>query len=53
MGKAKLAFDYRLQAIQAAKDLFYGDEVIHQIEDAKSEDEISVIMTNARHGNSR
>lgn len=41
--------DYRKDAIHAARDFGYGDEVIQKIKDAKSDDEISGIMKVARH----
>lgn len=40
---------YRKDAIKAAKDFYYGDEVIKQLKAAKSETEIERIMINARH----
>ena len=40
--------DYRTQAIMAAKDFHYGDDVIKQIEEAKTNDEIILIMGKAR-----
>ena len=39
---------YRVDAITAAKELGYCEGVIQQIEKAKSQDEISRIMTSAR-----
>lgn len=39
---------YRNQAFQAAKDLHYGDEVLKQICNAKTNNEIEHIMVNAR-----
>lgn len=41
--------DYRKDAIHAAQDFGYGDEVIQKIKDAKSDDEVSGIMQVARH----
>ena len=40
--------DYRTQAINAAKDFHYGEDVIKQIEEAKTNDEIILIMGKAR-----
>lgn len=40
--------DYRKQAILAAKDFHYGQEVIDKIKKAKTDDEISGIMRVAR-----
>lgn len=40
--------DYRIQAINAAKDFRYGEDVIKQIEEAKTNDEIILIMGKAR-----
>lgn len=39
---------YKAEAIKAAKDLRYGDEVVHKIRKAKSSCEISRIMATAR-----
>ena len=39
---------YRRQMMKAAKDLRYGQDTIDKIHDAKTENEISIIMTNAR-----
>ena len=41
---------YRNHAIQAAKDLHYGEKVIAQLRNAKTEAEISTIMCKARKG---
>ena len=41
--------DYRRRAIQAAKDLYYGDHVINLVKKARSIDEIAKIMNSARH----
>lgn len=40
--------DYRKQAIQAAKDFHYGQDVIDDIKAAKNDDHISFIMKEAR-----
>lgn len=40
--------EYKRKAKRAAADLCYGDEVIKKINNAKSADEISRIMANAR-----
>lgn len=40
---------YRPNAIEAAKDLYYGEEVIKKIKAAKSVGEIEQIMITARH----
>ena len=39
---------YKRKAIKAAKELGYGDEVIKQIGDSKTSDDICRIMKNAR-----
>ena len=41
---------YKNDAIKAAKELFYGEDVIKQIKEAKSAHEISKIMSKARNG---
>lgn len=40
--------EYKKQAIRAAKDLFYSDCVIHQLEQADSEAHIKCVMECAR-----
>lgn len=40
---------YRQQAIDAATDLHYGDDILSAIYSAKSQIEISRIMTTARN----
>lgn len=40
--------DYRTQALMAAKDFNYGDDVIKKIKEAKTNDEIILIMGKAR-----
>ena len=40
---------YRSNAIRAAKDLLYGDDIINQITAAKSDAEIERIMYSARN----
>ena len=40
--------DYKKQALKAAKDFYYDDEIIHRIENAKSDNEVSRIMKEAR-----
>lgn len=42
-------YDYRRQAIQAAKDLGYSDSVINRIKHAKTDNEITQIMASARN----
>lgn len=42
---------YKAEAIKAAKDLRYGDEVVRKIRKAKSSGEISRIMATAREAN--
>jgi hypothetical protein len=42
--------EYQKDAITAAKDLNYGEEVIYKLEHAKTIGEISRIMTTARKG---
>lgn len=39
----------KLLAIKAAKELYYGPEVIEAIENAESERRITYIMNKARH----
>ena len=41
--------NYRKQAMIAAKDLCYGNEVIEKIKAAKNDAEIERIMNMARH----
>ena len=41
---------YRREAIQAAKDLCYKEKVITDLYEAKTIDDILVIMCNARKG---
>lgn len=41
---------YRSEALKAAKELGYGDEVIRRIKNAKSDAEIEHIMVSARKG---
>ena len=41
-------YNYKRTAITAARDLCYSDEVIMQIRNAKTENEISRIMRDAR-----
>ena len=41
--------NYRKQAMIAAEDLCYSNEVIEKIKAAKSDVEIERIMNNARH----
>ncbi len=43
-----LGYDYKKQALKAARDLFYPDEAIEQIEHAKSSIEIEHIMSTYR-----
>jgi len=45
-----LESDYKKQALRAAKDFRYGSDVIEKIKRAKSDNEISRIMTTARQG---
>ena len=42
--------NYKHWAIQAAKDLHYGEDVIKELKAAKTDDEIDRIMRNARIG---
>jgi hypothetical protein len=42
--------EYQKQAIKAAKELRYGDEVIYKIEQAKTVGEIVRVMVTARKG---
>lgn len=39
---------YRPEAIKAAKELYYGKEIIKQLKAAKNDNEISRIMRTAR-----
>lgn len=39
---------YRQEAIKAAKELYYGKEIIKQLKAAKNDNEISRIMRTAR-----
>lgn len=39
---------YRSEALRVARDFGYGDHVIKALKEAKTEGEISRIMTNAR-----
>lgn len=39
---------YKTSAIKAARELFYGDEVIQRLKNAETDDEISRIMSDAR-----
>ena len=41
--------NYRNQAMIAAEDLYYGNEVIEKIKAAKNDAEIERIMNTARH----
>lgn len=45
---SKETYNYKRTAITTARDLCYSDEVIIQIHKAKTENEISNIMRNAR-----
>lgn len=47
-GAAKNQYNYKKYAIRAAIDLLYPESVINKIKSAKSENEISRIMTKAR-----
>ena len=40
---------YKRQAVKAAKDFKYGDEVVEKLKKAKTEDEIDRIIKAARH----
>lgn len=40
---------YRKDAIRAAKDLRYGDDVVNKIKSAATEAEIQRVMVTARH----
>ena len=39
---------YRVQALMAAKDFDYGEDVINAIKEAKNDDQILFIMQKAR-----
>ncbi len=45
------AYNYKLHAIKAAKDLYYPKEVISRLQSATTESEIERIMTSARKEN--
>ena len=47
-GKGYSEPDYRTQAINAAKDFDYGEDVINAIKEAKNDDQILFIMQKAR-----
>lgn len=51
MKKKREQMSYKDQAIEAAKDLGYGATVIDRIKNAKTDFEISRIMTSARKNN--
>lgn len=42
--------EYKKNAIQAAKDLHYSDKVISKLYNAETDEEVSRIMYDARHG---
>lgn len=46
-----LFFDYKKFAVRAAKELFYPQETVEKIRQAKNDDEITSILTNARKSN--
>lgn len=41
-------FDYKKFAVRAAKESFYPQETVEKIRQAKNDDEITSILTNAR-----
>ena len=45
---SKETYNYKRTAITTARDLRYSDEVVMQIRNAKTENEISRIMRDAR-----
>lgn len=47
-GRRNAVVDYRFQAIKIARDFRYPPEVIEKIKQAKTEKEISNILTRAR-----
>lgn len=49
--KKREQMSYKDQAVEAAKDLGYGAAVIDRIKNAKTDLEISRIMTSARKNN--
>ena len=49
MAKGKLEYDYKRMTIKAALDLGYDKCYLDRIRAAKTHDEISGIMTEARH----
>lgn len=51
MAESKEMQIYRPHAIEAAKDLYYGEDVINKIKAAKTVGEIERIMKTARHKN--
>lgn len=48
-----LFFDYKKYAVRAAKELCYPQETVEKIRQAKNDDEITSILTNARKHNKR
>lgn len=48
-----LFFDYKKYAVRAAKELCYPQETVEKIRQAKNDDEIASILTNARKHNKR
>ena len=49
-GRRDALTDYRIQAIKIARDFRYPREAIEKIKQAKTEREISNILTRARKG---
>lgn len=41
--------NYKIQAIKAAKELYYGKDVVKRLKEAKSDAEVACIMNTARH----
>lgn len=41
--------NYKIQAIKAARELYYGKDVIKRLKEAKSDAEVACIMNTARH----
>ena len=46
--KGYIEQDYKNRALTAAKELGYGENVVNQIKEAKTNDEIILIMGKAR-----
>ena len=49
LNQEKIFQKYKAECLVAAKELYYGDEVLEQIRNSKTEPELIRIMINARH----